>query len=227
MRKRAETRSDDALLGPVDVVPPAEHAGELPDAWSRFGQRTASAIRDPIVAYRIGLTLVLACYLIGIIGTGFVPLSPALDVPFGVTGWLLFAFPMVWSLLRRRTYRTTDLIGRLLRPPLLAGVFGVLIVVSSYFALAWQLPPACHGISANCFKGYEWGTQSGQFYHVTVEGIRTQISLATYISEVGVHLRSAAAFGIYSLCFAWAAAITLERDPSQRSANDAGRAERI
>jgi hypothetical protein len=162
---------------------------------------------------------VLACYLGSIIVTGFLPLSPALDVPLGVTGWLLFAAPMVWGLIRRRTYRRDDLIADLLRPGPLAGVFAVLVLISSYFALAWQLPPACHGISLSCYKGYEWSTQDGQYYHVTVEGLRAQISIASYVSEVGVHLRSAAAFGVYSLCFAWAAAMTLKRERLANSAN--------
>jgi hypothetical protein len=116
----------------------------------------------------------LACYLGSIIVTGFVPLSPALDVPLGVTGWLLFAAPMLWGLIRRRKYRTEDLIADLLRPAPLTAVFAVLVLISSYFALAWQMPPACHGISLSCYKGYEWSTQDGQYYHVTVEGLRAQ-----------------------------------------------------
>ena len=173
--------------------------------------RIASRVRsDPVRAYRLGLTIVLGCYLVSIVLTGFVPLSPALDVPFALTGWVLFAFPMVFGLLRRREYRTNEFASRLLHPAPLAGLFALVVLISSYFALAWHLPQACHGISANCFKGYDWSAQGDQFYHVPVDGVRAPISVATYIAEVGVHLRSAAAFGIFSLCFAWAAAAALQ-----------------
>jgi hypothetical protein len=60
-------------------------------------------------------------------------------------------------------------------------------------------------------KGYQWSIQNGHFYHVTPDGLSEQISRATYIQEVGVHLRSAAAFGLYSLCLAWLAASALKR----------------
>ena len=175
------------------------------------------AISNPVVAYRLALTLVLAAYVAGIIATGLVPLPPALDVLFGVTGWLLFAIPVVWALLKRRNYRAADVIPGLARPVPLAVAFAILVLVSSYLALAWQLPAACHGLSLNCFKGYEWNTQDDHFYHVTVEGVGAEISRLTYITEVGVHLRSAAAFGVYSLCLAWAAAMALETSKTAKS----------
>jgi len=166
---------------------------------------------DPVRSYRVGLTVVLGCYLGGVILTGFVPLSPVLDVPFALTGWLLFAFPMISGLIRRRGFDTSDFLSSLLRPAPLVGLFASLVVITSYFALAWRLPPACHGISANCFKGYDWSTNGAQYYHVPVGGVRAPIDVVTYVTEVGVHLRSAAAFGLYSLCFAWAAAVTFQR----------------
>jgi len=190
----------------IESVKRSTSIADRPEPQALFGLPWSG---DPQIVYRLVLTVVLACYVAGIIATGLVPLSPALDVPFGIGGWLLFAALVVWSLLQRWQLRSDAIIASLLRPAPLAGIFAILVLIASYFALAWQLPPACHGISLNCFKGYEWSSQNGRFYHVTSAGVAAQISRATYVAEVGVHLRSAAAFGVYSLCFAWAAATTL------------------
>jgi len=191
-------------------VKPTTSVSDRTEPQAGFGLPLSS---DPQTVYRLILTVVIANYVAGIIATGLVPLSPALDVPFGIGGWLLFATVVVWGLFQRRKVGTDAIVASLLRPAPLAGIFAVLVLIASYFALAWQLPPACHGISLNCFKGYEWSSQDGRFYHVTAAGVGAQISRATYITQVGVHLRSAAAFGVYSLCFAWAAATTLGPTP--------------
>jgi hypothetical protein len=150
-------------------------------------------------------------YLAAVVLTGYVVLSPAFDVPFGVTGWLLFAGPGIWAVVGRRKIVSEDLLADLLRPWPLALAFVGLLLVASHFALAWHLPTQCNGISLNCLKGYEWTDANGVFSHTPTDGVSSQISRATYIEEVGVHLRSAAAFGIFSLALAWAAAIAFRK----------------
>jgi hypothetical protein len=168
-------------------------------------------LRARVFLFRLGLTAVLALYLAAVIATGFIPLAPVLDVPLALAGWLCVASLIVWAVARHHEPQVFDMWGELLHPLPLAVVFVVLVLIASYFALAWQVPAACHGISINCFKAYEWRTQGDQYLHITPDGLIRGISRATYVQEVGVHLRSAAAFGIYSLCLAWAAASTLSR----------------
>jgi hypothetical protein len=170
-----------------------------------------SVLSDPVVRYRLGLTAELTAYVAAIILTGFVPLSPVLDVPLVLVGWISFGGLILWAGLGRRRYPTRDMLDTLLRPWPLTLTFAVLVVIASYFAIGWHVPAVCNGIPLSCLKGYQWSIQNGHFYHVTPDGLSEQISRATYIQEVGVHLRSAAAFGLYSLCLAWLAASALKR----------------
>lgn len=162
------------------------------------------------------LTALLVVYLVATVITGYVPLSPGFDVAFALAGWLVFAGLIIWSGIRRREYDTDEFVASLIRPVPLTIAFVFLLVVTSYFILAWQVPAQCNALSLSCLKGYEWHIQDGRFYHVIPDGSSVQISRAGYIQEVGVHLRSAAAFGVYSLCFAWAAAIALRRPAGRK-----------
>lgn len=177
--------------------------------------------RDPVVAFRLVVTAVLALYLVAIIATGFIPLPPVLDVPLALAGWFCFASLVVSAVLRHREPEVIDMWGNLLSPLPLAAVFILLVFIASYFALGWRLPTVCHGISLNCFKTYEWRMQGDQYLRMTSDGLITGISRATYIQEVGVHLRSAAAFRICSLCIAWAAASALTRPTASVSRTSA------
>ena len=168
---------------------------------------------NPAVRLRIALTAALVCYLAAIVVTGFVPLSPALDVPLALGGWLVLAGLVVWADLRRRRYSSRVVLRAIIWPAPLAAAFGVLLVIVSYFALAWHVPAACTAGPLNCFKGYDWSIQDRNFFHVTPDGSSAQISRDTYIAEVGTNLRSAAAFGVYSLVLAWVASGALRRQP--------------
>ena len=171
----------------------------------------AHSSEDPIVRFRVFLTALLVVYLVATVATGYLQLSPEFDVPFALAGWLVFAGVIIWAAIRRRKYDTDHFVASLIRPVPLTIAFVFLLVVTSYFMLAWQVPAQCNALSLSCLKGYEWHIQDGRFYHVIPDGSSVQISRAGYVQEVGVHLRSAAAFGVYSLCFAWAAAIALRR----------------
>jgi hypothetical protein len=155
--------------------------------------------------------MVVVGYIGAMLATGVLELPPVLDVPLALTGWLLFAGLAVWALWRHRKYSTHDLVHALAHPWPLTAAFVLLVLIASYLAIAWRLPAACNGTSLSCFKGYEWSTAANLFYHTTPDGLREQISRVEYIQEIGVHLRSAAAFGLYSTCLAWAVASVLER----------------
>ena len=133
----------------------------------------------------------LLCYVAAIVITGFVPLSPSLEIPLALGGWLCFAGLLVWGKTRRRRYSSRDLLRAIIWPVPLAIVFGVLVVLVSYFALAWHVPAACRAGSMNCFKGYEWSVQQGSYFHVTPDGSSAQFSQSVYVAEVGTYLRSA------------------------------------
>ena len=154
---------------------------------------------EPAVRLRIAITAALVCYLAGMVVTGFVSLPPSLDVPFALGGWLFLGGLLVWANLRRRRYSSRVVLRAIIWPLPLAAAFGVLFVIVSYFALAWHVPTACTAGSLNCFKGYHWSIQDGNFFHVMPDGSSAQISRDTYIAEVGTNLRSAAGFGVYSL----------------------------
>ena len=83
---------------------------------------------NPAVRLRIALTAALVCYLAAIVVTGFVPLSPALDVPLALGGWLVLAGLVVWANLRRRRYSSRVVLRAIIWPAPLAAAFGVLLV---------------------------------------------------------------------------------------------------
>jgi len=166
---------------------------------------------DPAVRLRVGLTAALLCYLAAIVVTGFVPLSSSLEIPLAFGGWLFLASLVVSANLRRRRYSSRRVLRAIIWPLPLAVAFGVLLVIVSYFALAWHVPAACTAGSLNCFKGYHWSVEAGSFFHVMPDGSSAQISRDIYIAEVGTYLRSAAAFGVYSLLLAWVASGALRR----------------
>src|SRR5437660_1794246 len=56
-----------------------------------------SLLADPLVRIRVALTAVLLCYVAAIVITGFVPLSPSLEIPLALGGWLCFAGLLVWG----------------------------------------------------------------------------------------------------------------------------------
>lgn len=147
----------------------------------------------------------LLAYVAGMVVTGLVPLSPGLTVPFGLAGWLCLAGLVVWGMVRRRRPGASEILSTFLRPLPLALLFAALVVAGTYLALGWRVPANCSVGPLNCFKGYDWTIQGDRYYHAPPEGVSEPISRDVYIAEVGTYLRSAAAFGMYSLCLAWGA----------------------
>jgi hypothetical protein len=158
---------------------------------------------DRAVRLRLVIVLVLAGYLAVIVTSHFILMPLFLEGPLALVGWLFLAGLIVWSRLRRVDTRPSSLppLRDMLRPWALTVAFGVIAAVVLYLATAWDVPARCH-VTLNCVKGYEWRTENGKYYHV-IEGVSTEISQKAYAQEVDLDLRSAAAFGVYTLCLAW------------------------
>jgi hypothetical protein len=78
-------------------------------------QPSESVLGDPVVRYRLVLTAVLVAYVAAIIVTGFVPLSPVLDVPFALVGWLLFGGLLLPAGIWQHKYPARDKVQTLVR----------------------------------------------------------------------------------------------------------------
>lgn len=167
---------------------------------------------DRTVRLRLVIVVALLGYLAIIVASHFVALPLVLEGPLVLIGWLFLPGIYVWSRLRRVDMsRAAQPPARdILRPWGLTVTFGALASVVLFLAVGWDVPGFCHG-PLNCVKGYQWSVENGHYYHTISGGISTEISQPTYIHEVGIDLRSAAAFGVGALCLAWVAADLLRR----------------
>ena len=155
------------------------------------------------------MIVVLLGYIAIIVATAAYPLPLYMEAPLVFVGWLFLPGLYVWSKILRIDTRasphrpTRDW----LRPWALTVAFGAIAIVAVYLAAAWDVPSRCP-VSLDCVKGYEWRTENGKYYHV-IEGVTTEISQKDYAQEIGIDLRSAAAFGVYALCLAFVATAVL------------------
>lgn len=172
---------------------------------------TQPSIADRAVQLRLVIIVVLIGYLAIIVASPFVPLSLSLEGPLVLVGWLFLPGMFLWAKLRRIDTRPSahPPVREMLRPWALTVTFGAVAAVTLFLATAWDVPEHCH-ISLNCVKGYEWHTENGKYYHV-IEGVSAEISQQAYMQEIGIDLRSAAAFGVYALCLAWVATAVFRR----------------
>ena len=163
-------------------------------------------ILDQTMWVRLSLMAVLVGYIAIISVSHFIPLPHFLEGPLVITGWLFLLGLFLWATLRRIDTRpkAQPPISELLRPWALTAAFGALAATALFLAIVWDVPSFCHGpIPVNCVKGYVWSVDNGHYYHTTWNGTYGEISQQTYIQEVGFGLRSAAVFGVLSLCAAW------------------------
>ena len=169
---------------------------------------------DRAVRIRLVMVVVILGYLAVIVASHFVPLPVSLEAPLVLVGWLFLAGLLVWVRLRRvdMSRGAQPPAREMLRPWALTATFGALAAVALFLAIGWDVPSVCHGpVPVNCVKYYKWSVESGHYFHAIEGGLPTEISLQTYIQEVGFDLRSAAAFGVFALCLAWVAADVLKR----------------
>jgi hypothetical protein len=176
-------------------------------------------ITDRAVRVRLAIIFVLLGYLVIIVASHFIPLPLFLQPPLVLVGWLFLPGLYVWGRLRRIDTRRSALprFREMLRPWALTAIFGALVAVALFLAIVWDVPGSCHGpVPVNCFRGYNWSTDDGRYFHTTSYGAApSEISRQTYLKEVGFDLRSSAAFGVYAMCLAWigAAALRLSSRP--------------
>jgi hypothetical protein len=168
---------------------------------------------DRTVQLRVLLLAALLGYLAVIVASVFALLPSFLEVPLVLVGWSFLLGLFIWSRLRRVDMRrgATPPLKEILRPWGLTVVFALFAGLVLFLAIAWDVPNHCQ-LTISCVKGYEWHSVDGKYFH-SVSGITSEISQAAYIHEVSADLRSAAAFGVFSMCLAWVAAAVLRVRP--------------
>jgi hypothetical protein len=172
-----------------------------------------------LVVVRLIICALAICYLIVMIASHLLPLDPNLEAPLAYTPYLLGVLGGALTFLLGSTaVRQRFRFRNARRPPLrylwypvpLAVVFATLAVAAFY--LATTGPAACSDGSAVCVKTDQWRSSGGQYFRLIPYNAQGQadpnqpwveISRETYITEVGIGLRQAATFGVFSLCFAW------------------------
>jgi hypothetical protein len=169
---------------------------------------------DQAIWIRLAVAMVLLAYIAFMLGSRLIPLPAFLTFPLALTGWLFL--PGLYVLARVRRIDTRPSAQRrvkdLLRPWALTAAFGAFAAAALFLSVGWDVPGVCHGpVPLNCFQEYQWSTNDGHYYQTILEGPRAEISRQTYISEVGFDLRSAADFGVLSLCAAWIVAGVFKR----------------
>jgi hypothetical protein len=173
-----------------------------------------SWVSDRAVRIRLVILVVILGYVAVILASHFVPLPVILEGPLVLVGWLFLPGLFVWGKIRRVDMsRSAQPPAReMLRPWALTATFGALAGVALVLAIGWDVPRFCHGpVPVNCVKYYHWSVESDHYFHTIDGGLPTEISLQTYVQEVGFDLRSAAAFGVFALCLAWVGAAVLRR----------------
>jgi hypothetical protein len=172
---------------------------------------------DRAIWVRLVIAVVLLVYAVIISLSHFIALPLFLGGVMALIGWLFLPGLYLWARLRRidMSRAAQPSVNDLLRPLALTVAFGACAAVTLVLAIGWDVPNFCHGpVPVNCFRGYQWSTDTGRYYHTTADGTRAEISQQTYVQEVGFDMRSAASFGVYAMCLAWLAAGVL-RAPSQ------------
>jgi hypothetical protein len=172
---------------------------------------------DRAIWVRIVIGVVLLVYAVIISLSHFLAPPLFLGSLMAVIGWLFLPGLYLWARLRRidMSRAAQPSVNDLLRPLALTVAFGACAAVTLVLAIGWDVPSVCHGpVPLNCFRGYQWATEAGRYYHTTADGTRAEISQQTYVQEVGFDMRSTASFGVYAMCLAFLAGGAL-RAPSQ------------
>ena len=167
------------------------------------------AIRSRLFLARMVMGLLMVLYLLVVIESHSVPLSPALEVPLPLAGWL--AIVVVLPLGARRGTVVIDFSNMGWRwIPHLA--FATAAVVGFYFAFTGNLSLACPQQATSCVKIDHWRMSGGHYYRQFPYDSQgnddpgapwVEISRPEYVAEVGTLLRSAAQFGLGTLSAAW------------------------
>jgi hypothetical protein len=154
--------------------------------------------------------LLMLLFLLIMIASHWVPLSSALEIPLGLTGWL--AIPVVLVILNWRGGGTGEL-----APPrkgwrwILPLVFAAAAGLAVYFAFTGNLSLACPQPAASCLKIDKWKMSGGRYYRQYPYDSQgsddpgapwAEISRPVYVAEVGTLLRDSAQFGIGPLILA-------------------------
>jgi hypothetical protein len=172
---------------------------------------------DQTIWIRLAIAAVLLGYAVIIWMSHFVPPLLFGGGLLALIGWLFLPGLYVLARLRRidLSRSAQPPVKELLRPWAMTVAFGAFAAATLFLAIGWDVPNVCHGpVPVNCFRGYQWSTENGRYYHTTADGIHAEISQQAYVQEAGFDLRSAASFGVYAMCLAWLAAGVL-RAPSQ------------
>lgn len=150
----------------------------------------------------------MLAYLGVIVASHSIPLSPVLETPLAVAGWLAFA--IVLALIVRR--KGEIVVSVKPWPLILHLVFAAMAGLALYFAFNGNLPTDCTHGADSCLKIDSWRTSAGHYYrqfpydsqgNSDVGAPWVEISRQLYVAEVGTRLRLAAQFGVGTLCVSW------------------------
>jgi len=169
---------------------------------------TRRAVVWPLVAGRAAVGLLMLAYLGIIVASHSIPLSPDLEIPLGVGGWLAFA--IVLALIARR--RGVIVVSIKPWPLILHLIFATMAGLTLYFAFSGNLPTDCKHGADSCLKIDNWRTSAGHYYRQYPYDSQgnddagapwVEISRQLYVAEVGTRLRLSAQFGVGMLCVSW------------------------
>lgn len=150
------------------------------------------------------------------------PLSPALEAPLAIAGWLpLVAGVVIINIKSKRSPRLKPssafalhlaAIRRRRDIHLFGAVMLIIVVAAATEAFRGNLSEFCDsGDPATCIKIDQWSEKDGSFFRKfpydaggadDANAPWVQISRTEYVAEVGTRLRSAAGFGVLALTLA-------------------------
>jgi hypothetical protein len=190
----------------------------------RFSQAIISLVRAVLslrFLARSVFALLMLIYLSVVMASHSVPLSPALEIPLAVAGWLAVPFVMALHYWQGRRYGESD--ARSLQPDwrvIQHLAFAAAAALALYFAFTGNLSLACPQHATSCLKIDNWKMADGHYYrHFPYDSEGNdypgaswvEISRPVYVAEVGTRLREAAKFGICVLSLAWLLTLGLRR----------------